>query len=303
VELDFQRFPRFFRDGDLVEGRKVMTAFVKRIREMMDGLGRKRGKTLWLSVRVPETLAKCEQAALDVPAWDTLGLVDMVNVSSSYMQTMELGIEEFKAKTSRAKVYGEMNYVTAQNSAVSKFARRYTVLPIYYAAALNLFHRGADGLSFFNFDYAPAALRPSMNAGLKKITDPEFLKLQSKDYAVYPNFGTFPARNEKAFQVDIPDDVTKVHFERAVLRIETRETAPHTDIQVKLNGKPLERAEHAGTELFPALAQNEGYAPREALSFYTVPLETLAAGSNRVDLKNNGKSVRTFLSMELALYR
>ncbi|MDP1591664.1 MAG: family 10 glycosylhydrolase, partial [Prosthecobacter sp.] len=36
VELDFQRFPKFFRSADLEEGRGVMTAFVKRIKAMME---------------------------------------------------------------------------------------------------------------------------------------------------------------------------------------------------------------------------------------------------------------------------
>ena len=151
VELDFQRFPKFFRDAEIEQGTQVMTAFVKRIRDMIDGIGRQRGKSLKLCIRVPETLAKCRNAGLDVPGWDKLGLVDMINVSSFYIHTMELGIEQFKAAAKRAKVYGEMNYVTSQKSKV-KFARHYTTIPIYHASALALFAGGAEGLSLFNFD-------------------------------------------------------------------------------------------------------------------------------------------------------
>jgi hypothetical protein len=122
----------------------------------------------------------------------------MINISSFYNHTLELDIEGFRAKTKRAKLYGEMNYVTYQNSKVSKFARRYTTIPIYHASALNLFHRGVDGLSLFNYDYVPDKQRLPMTEGLKRITDIEFLKSQSKDYVVYSGFGTFPANNEKA---------------------------------------------------------------------------------------------------------
>ena len=72
---------------------------------------------------------------------------------------MELGIEEFKAKTRRARIYGEMNFVTFQKGMAGRFARRYTTFEVYRASALNLFHRGVDGLSLFNYDYVPAEKR------------------------------------------------------------------------------------------------------------------------------------------------
>ena len=305
LELDFQRFPRFFRDADLAGGRAVMTAFVRRVRDMLDKTGAARGKRLPLSVRVPETLAKCEKAGLDIAAWDAQGLIDMINVSSSYFHTLELGVEEFKARAPHARIYGEMNYVTAQNSAVSKFARRYTTIPVYHASALNLLARGVDGLSLFNFDYAPAAQREAMTRALVSITDAAYLAQQPKDYVVYPNFGTFPAANEKTFQLLIPDDTKKVRFTGALLRVETKAPGQGLRVGVWLNERELAAVERTETELFPALAKNEGYAPRERLLFYTVPLSQIAAGVNRLELRNldRAKSACTFVSVELALYR
>lgn len=103
VELDFQRFPRFFHNNKIKEGTQVMTAFVKRIRNMLNRTGNERGKSLKLCVRVPETIAKCKAAGLNVPAWDAARLVDMINISSFYRHTMELGIEGFKARIKLAK--------------------------------------------------------------------------------------------------------------------------------------------------------------------------------------------------------
>jgi hypothetical protein len=305
VELDFQRFPKFFPNDKLDEGACVMTAFVRRIKEMMDRIARERDKSLKLCIRVPETLAKCHAAGLDVPGWDAAGLVEMINISSFYIHTMELDIEGFRAKTKRAKLYGEMNYVTHQNSAVSKFARRYTTIPIYRASALNLFHRGVDGLSLFNYDYVPDKQRLPMTEGLKRITDIEFLKTQSKDYVVYSGFGTFPATNEKTLAVVIPDNTAKVKFSRAVLRVETRKSCAEQQVAVHLNGKPLEPIEHEGTELFPALAKNDGYATCDTLKFYAVPLDVLIPGSNKVEIKNldRKKGSCQFVSLEIALYR
>lgn len=304
VELDFQRFPKFFPDNQLEEGSKVMTAFIGRIKTMMDRIGQARGKSLKLCVRVPETLAKCTQAGLDVCAWDTQGLVEMINLSSFYMHTMELGIEEFKAGTKRAKIYGEMNYVTTQNSQASKFARRYTTFEIYRATALNFFQRGVDGLSLFNYDYVPEKLRLPMSEGLKRITEVAFLKTTAKDYVIYPGFGSFPATNEKTIDLTIPDDTSKGQFKQSVLRIETKKNCAALQIVVWLNGKPLDTCPHDEVELFPPLAQNEGYPHRETLKFYTVPLDLLIPGKNHIEIKNLDKKKGScqFFSMELALY-
>jgi hypothetical protein len=269
---------------------------------MIDRIGSQRQKSLRLCIRVPETLEKCEQAGLDIPGWDAQRLVDMINVSSFYIHTIELGIEEFQAKTTHAKVYGEMNYVTYQKTPKE---RRYTTFEIYRASALNLYHRGVDGLSLFNYDYVPSQHRLAMTEGLKRITDVEFLKTVSKDYAVYPGFGTFTAGNEKTLKVVIPDDTSAVKFDRAVMRVETKQDCADLRIDVSLNGTRLEPCEHEGTELFPPVTQNESYATGERVKFYAVPLDLLVPGENRIHIKNANRDKRSvnLFSMEVGLFR
>lgn len=302
LELDFQRFPKFFRASDLEQGTQVMTDFVRRIRAMLDRIGSQREKKLRLCIRVPQTLAKCEQAGLDIPAWDAEKLVDMINVSSFYIHTIELDVEAFQANTSHARIYGEMNYVTYQKTPKT---RRYTTIEIYRASALNLFHRGVDGLSLFNYDYVPSKHRLAMTEGLKRITDIDLLKTTSKDYAIYPGFGTFTAGNEKTFKIIIPDDTKAAKFDRAVMRVETKQNCDDLQIEASLNGTQLDPCQHEGTELFPPVTQNESYPTRDRLKFFTVPLDLLVPGQNTIHLKNtdrNKRSVNLF-SMELALYR
>lgn len=304
VELDFQRFPKFFPSDKRDEGAGVMTAFVRRIKDMMDRIGHERGKSLKLCVRVPETLAKCQAAGLDVSGWDAAGLVDMINISSFYNHTLELDLEGFRARTKRAKLYGEMNYVTHQ-APKKKFARRYTTVETYRASALNLFYRGADGLSLFNYDYVPEKLRLSMAEGLKRVTDTGFLASQPKDYVVSRGFGTFPATNEKMLTLTIPDNTREERFSHAVLRVETGKSCADQRIAVRLNGKSLEPTERKDTELFPPLANNEGYPTSEVLKFYAVPLDLLVTGINQIELTNLDAKKRScqFVSLELAIYR
>lgn len=301
VELDFQRFPRFFHNDQIKDGTRVMTGFVRRIRDVLDALGREREKSLRLCVRVPETVAKCNQAGLDVLGWDALGLVDMVNVSSFYNHTIELGIEEFKAGTKKAKLYGEMNYVTYQTK---NKERRYTTFEIYRASALNLFYRGVDGLSLFNYDYVPSSQRLAMAEGLKRITDVEYLKTTAKDYVVYPGFGTFVAKDERTVDLIIPDDTTTGAFTRALLRVETRKPCAELNIAVSVNGNRLNACQHDDTEMFPPVERNAAYPVREALEFYELPLEFLIQGSNVIKIENLDKDKTSceFCSMEIALY-
>ena len=228
----------------------------------------------------------------------------MINVSSFYIHTIELGVEEFQAKTKRAKIYGEMNYVTYQNSKVSQFARRYTTIPTYHASALNLLHRGADGLSIFNYDYVSAKQRPAMAEGLKRITDVEYLKTVPKNYVVSRGFGSLPATNQAAVDLVVPDNTDVVAFKRAVLRIETEKPCVDLQIAVWLNGKQLQACEHDHSELFPPLAQNAGYASRDDLKFYAVPLDVLVSGNNTVEIKNLDKATASckLVSMELGLF-
>jgi hypothetical protein len=305
VELDFQRYPKFFRTADLAAGRGVMTAFVKRIKTMMDDIGRTRGKSLKLGIRIPETLAKCEAAGLDIPGWDKAQLVDMINISSFYVHTMELGVEEFRAATRHGRLYGEMNYLTYQAPGnVKGSGRRYTTFEIYRASALNLFHRGVDGLSLFNYDYVPADQRVAMAEGLKRITDLDFLRQASKNYVISPGFGTFPAKNERTIELVIPDDTTKVRFARAVLRVETKKDCTGLQMGAWLNGEALKPLTPEGTELFAPVAQNPAYPAREVLKFFTVPLDRIIAGINTVRISNldREKGACDLLSMDIALY-
>ncbi|MEZ0275522.1 MAG: family 10 glycosylhydrolase [Roseimicrobium sp.] len=306
VELDFQRHAHFFRREDLEEGRGVMTALVRRIKTMMNDIGRERGKSLKLCIRIPETLAKCDAAGLDVQGWDKERLVEMINISSSYIHTIELGVEEFQAATSYGKLYGEMNYLTYEGPRkIVGSGRRYTTFEIYRASALNLFHRGVDGLSLFNYDYVPADQRLAMAEGLKRITDLDFLRNASKNYVIYARFGTFPAKNERTMELTIPDDTTKVQFDRAVLRVETRKDCTGLQIGAWLNGEALEPLTHEGTELFVPLAQSPAYPAPQVLKFYSVPLHGIIAGENTVKISNltREKGGCELISMELAIYR
>ena len=83
VELDYLRNPMYFRPN--MEGRPVedghlemMTDLVRRVRETADEIGRRRGKPILLSARVPNLLKSCRYIGLDVERWVKENLLDML---------------------------------------------------------------------------------------------------------------------------------------------------------------------------------------------------------------------------------
>ena len=311
VELDFQRAPRFFHDRELAKGTEVMTAHVQRIRAMLDRIGAQRGKHLQLGVRAMPTVKDNLKRGLDILAWDAAGWLDGIIVSSSYLHTTDVGIEEFVAKRKKAHIYGELNYVNLQLAGTGHDSqdRRYLTLETYRAATLSYLERGADGVSFFNTYCIPQPSRSKLTADLlTKYKDLEVLKHSDKNYTCYASKATmfgqiFPARNEKRFEMFIADEVPG-GFKKAVLRFETKAACDDVHVEAWVNGTKLEELASDDLELFPPVTVNRAAPKRENLKFFTVPLSTMKFGINQIEVRkvDSGKKACVFVAAELGLY-
>lgn len=152
LELDFNRFPKFFKD-DLPEGDRVrrMTGLVWRVRGMLDRLSFERGRRIVLAVRVPSnhgrtppTPATARAIGCDVPAWVAAGLVDHVTVSEFLLERGDLPVEEWsRALPGVSLAFGIECTTGAGKGNLSADE--------YRAAARKLVERGARGISLFNF--------------------------------------------------------------------------------------------------------------------------------------------------------
>ena len=103
IELDFNRFPTFFKDGTTDERVAKMNSLVERVRKMLDDVGRERGRRLVLGVRVPSNYGRtpptpetARQLGCDVPAWVKHGWVDFVAVSEFLFERGDLPIGQWK---------------------------------------------------------------------------------------------------------------------------------------------------------------------------------------------------------------
>ena len=96
IEIDFQRFPIYFKQGEEKEHIGTMTDWLREVRKVVDEVSKKRGRPLLLSARI---LAKPEQnlgIGLDPETWAKEGLLDFMVVSHYLRNDYTLPIDEFR---------------------------------------------------------------------------------------------------------------------------------------------------------------------------------------------------------------
>ena len=137
LELDFQRFPHYFKhaDGIAWENRDIMTRFVQRVREMAVSV---KGDDFLLAVRVPSSLEACRTVGLNVEQWVEEGLVDFVTAAPFLTTEFDIPVGDFRERFSS---YGVPVYVGLEFS----FLGRPMTREVFRAAAMNYLDKNADG--------------------------------------------------------------------------------------------------------------------------------------------------------------
>lgn len=174
VELDFFRHPCFFKsvaDGGRASREELdaMTDLVRRIRQMTDREGLRRGRPILVALRVPDSIEFCRAIGVDLERWLSEGLADLL-IGSCYFQCnpweylVELG------RRFRLPVYPCLSESRVQGE--SRFRRQ--SLESYRARAMRAWSAGAAGIYLFNFFDPHAQLwrelgDPKLLEGLEKL--------------------------------------------------------------------------------------------------------------------------------------
>lgn len=321
IELDFMRSPTYFKVADLDRGREIMTSFVRRIRDLLDAVGRARGKRLSLCVRVPYTTKWSYELGLDIERWDKEKIIDMINLSTYFINSPEIDVNGYKAVVKNAALYGEMHFIIDKIQLPNGFANnctRKTTKEMYRALAATFLDRGLDGISFFNVDYARHHFfneprrnhmpdsEPPLNE-FEGITDLSHLSSLDKHYFIGPYYSNLPMVNKLEQDLYIADQDITDKFKHAILRIKTERACMGINIETSVNGQRLEEIVWMG-ELFPPLSI-EGITAPEYVKYYKVPINILRHGYNHISAVNLSddptlwdKSA-VFNMIELAIYR
>ncbi len=69
LELDFTRWPVYFKPNEIADNIPTMNAFMRELRRRLDGITAARAQPLKVGVRVNSTLQRCRDAGLDPVTW------------------------------------------------------------------------------------------------------------------------------------------------------------------------------------------------------------------------------------------
>lgn len=180
IELDFQRFPTFFKDGVTEDRVTKINALVERVRRMLDNEGKKRGRRLVLGARIPSdygrnppSYEKARAIGCDPAAWARQGLVDFLTVSEFLFVRYDLPIKPWKQLIPNVPIYGSIECTEGGKLSQCLTADKYR------RAARHLWADGADGIYLFNFfttrEHGPEAFEPPFEV-LRDIGRPKALR-------------------------------------------------------------------------------------------------------------------------------
>ncbi len=169
IEMDFFRHPCYFRTvawgGHATdEERDLMTGFVRRVRKMTERVGRERGRPFLVAIRVPDSVPLCHAMGLDLHAWLSEGLVDIVTGSGYFRMNPWSSLGELGDRYD-VKVFAGLSdsRVNAERTVIN---RRGT--ESYRGRAERAWQGGVDGIYLFNM------FNPHKEF-LNEIGDPEVL--------------------------------------------------------------------------------------------------------------------------------
>jgi len=155
LELDFCRHLQYFKSvawGNKASEKEcqMITDCMRKIRAAAERIGRKRGKPILISARLPDCIDYSKAVGLDVEKWMQEKLID-IYIGGFYFQ-----LKPWKESVEVCKKYGIKFYPSLDESRIRKvdwgFYR--TSQATYRARVAAALQAGADGIYFFNIEGA-----------------------------------------------------------------------------------------------------------------------------------------------------
>jgi len=157
IEMDYFRHAVLFKShatGGVAsqEERDMMTDMMRRIRQMTEERGLKRGRPSLVAIRVPDSVGYCEAMGLDVVRWLKEGLVDIL-IPGGYFR-----LNPWETSVELGHKYGVPVYPSLDESRMkcnwpdkTEAAKIRNSVQSYRARAVGVWDSGADGVYMFNY--------------------------------------------------------------------------------------------------------------------------------------------------------
>jgi len=319
-ELDFMRYPSFFRVGEtsVEERRRIMADFVSDVRQILDRTAAP-GRHRWLCVRIPACLAEHDALGIDVRRFADGG-VEMFNLSYYFFTEQQGDYAEIKKILPDAAVYVEMCHATAVGpplkvasvAGADDFTFRRTTDRQYYTTAHLAYTRGLDGVSVFNFAYYRehgTAGRGPFNEPpfriFRHLREPRWLTRQPQHYflsKVWNGNRQLPRCLEPGQTATFVLDMVPPSGgwrEKGRLRVQSRTPMQEVCFKATFNGIQLSPADDLSEPYSNSYLPLLGTA--ETLRGWTVPNVIVKNGVNRIEITmQNGNPVE-LVFLDLAI--
>ena len=165
LDLDFMRWPIYFKGDEVKANTPLMTDFIGEIRSILDEAGKRRGRHMLLSIRVPLKIGEgqvahgapldvhdveCLGIGLDVRTWIKKGFIDMLCPMDFFHTDWQTMIENM-AEWHALKDGTECGlYPTIHSLAWKDYGHPYISSESYRGAAHSYYLHGADGITLYN---------------------------------------------------------------------------------------------------------------------------------------------------------
>ena len=176
IDLDFQRFPIYFKAGEEAQHRATMTAWLREVRSMLNEIAQKRGKPILLSARVMATPEQNLAIGLEPLVWANEGLIDMLVVSHYLRNDYALPVQVFRAAVPATfPIYASIE--------VEPTPARYREI------AHALWAQEPDGIMLFNFFTSREAGKEPPFHLIAELGNPEKLKAKQPTLLIVNKHG------------------------------------------------------------------------------------------------------------------
>ena len=190
IELDYMRWLFMFSLGEEAQHAPLLTAMHRRIRKLLDDVGRKRGRHLLFGVRVPDVLEEGALYGFDIATWIQEGNLDYIVPSHFGYMDFNAKIERYRLLTegTNCRVYPSLNLWAGPCRLGIEEAKESWKPKHYYAAAHNYYAYGADGIATYNYlpisNVSVSTMLRRLNA-LSPLKDPAQLDARHRDYLFF----------------------------------------------------------------------------------------------------------------------
>ncbi len=312
IEMDFVRFPFFFKDEISISERKdIMTNFARKIRMALDETA-KNGSRRWLAMRVPawiDGVSGLNDCGFDIQRLYDAG-VDIFNLACDYVTEQQTDLPNIRAMAPDAPLYLEFSHVNHRYRLTGqKAVYRTTTEQQFYTGAHIAYSQGAQGLSVFNFVYyrdhgerRPEDVSEPPFHIFKKLRDPAAVAREPQHYFLSrhdakgrPVFmQQFGAHNVFPVAWHGTPALTKFSMYMAPpaggwksngrLRIQLDRDWSDVDAIVSFNGQILKPARDV-SEPYQPVKYTVGLGKPQELRAWIVPVKCLRNGINKIELK------------------